>query len=195
MVATEPVPPSGRPPADSVAPLRLFFALWPPAEVAEGLHALARQAAAHGGRAMRRDTLHLTLAFLGTTPVQRLPALLQVGTDTARSCRAFTLPLDRLGFWPRKHLVWAGPNQAPAELLAVHARLAELLGPALADPRFQPHLTLVRKAGGPPVAPAAALAAAPMRWRVDELLLVRSQVMPDGAHYAPVGRWPLGAGQ
>ena len=48
------------------APRRIFFALWPEPEVARKLHALSGAAhAVCGGRRMRRDTLHMTLAFLG----------------------------------------------------------------------------------------------------------------------------------
>ena len=47
-------------------PRRIFFALWPEPGVARQLDALAGAAhAVCGGRRMRRDTLHLTLAFLG----------------------------------------------------------------------------------------------------------------------------------
>src|SRR3546814_10607201 len=55
-------------PVDVAAPAqaRLFFALWPgPALAATLAHWAAQAQAACGGRAMRPDTLHLTLAFLG----------------------------------------------------------------------------------------------------------------------------------
>ena len=46
--------------------VRLFFALWPSPPLAASLAGWAQQARLTcGGRAMRTETLHLTLAFLG----------------------------------------------------------------------------------------------------------------------------------
>ena len=59
-------------------PARLFFALWPSAELRRRLHALAlRYQRLHGGRAMRAETLHLTLLFLGEVPRAQIASLLQ----------------------------------------------------------------------------------------------------------------------
>src|SRR5690606_7323542 len=52
---------------------RVFFALWPDARTAAVLSGWAQDAHAMcGGRIMRPDTLHLTLAFLGMVPHARV---------------------------------------------------------------------------------------------------------------------------
>ena len=68
--------------AQVAEPLRLFFALWPPGDLQGRLAAWARQAAGKG-RAMRRENIHLTLAFLGATDPVLFPQL----TERARAVR------------------------------------------------------------------------------------------------------------
>ena len=167
---------------------RLFFALWPTPQLAGQLHTVAVQSAAsHGGRIMRVDTLHLTMAFLGDTPSSDVPALADIGADCARAVRPFDLTLDHLGYWPRKHIIWLGPEAVPQALTQLADALADRLGDALHDRRFNPHITLVRKAGG-----CAGGALLPLCWRVDALCLVRSITTQTGAQYATIARWPLG---
>ena len=74
--------------------MRLFFAYWPSAETAQALMDWVRRAhALYGGRMMRSDTLHLTLAFLGQTEPERAqPAIVlhdafAVQEDAARIIR------------------------------------------------------------------------------------------------------------
>ena len=130
----------------------MFFALWPDAGVAKRLEALAgRLHGACGGRRMRRETLHLTLAFVGDVDRDRLPALEAVGDAVGGP--GFELPIDAVGYWPHNRIVWAGSTACPVAA----ARLADDLALALASAgfeiekrRFVPHVTLVRKAARPP---------------------------------------------
>lgn len=169
------------------ARLRVFFALWPDAVTAAALHARGRQLHARcGGRVMRRDTLHLTLAFLGDVPASSLDDL---GRLAARlEGKAFDLILDRSGSWQRNRIVWLAPATLPATLAA----LVEALGDALAAAGFRvearpfsPHITLLRNAHAAPsddVFP-------PLRWRVGGFALVASERRSEGARYRVVGRW------
>ena len=55
---------------------RVFFALWPDDEIARQFDEAGRMAhQSLGGRRMRRETLHLTLAFIGDVPPARLADL------------------------------------------------------------------------------------------------------------------------
>lgn len=169
--------------------LRLFFALWPDSATSAALHARAR--ALHtecGGRAMRRDTIHLTLAFLGDTPareVQRLRALAaQVDGES------FALALDHVGSWKRNRVLWTGPSIVPPALAALAQDLEARLraaGFALEERAFSPHVTLVRNARAAP----AEAPPAPLRWSVASFVLVASERSAAGAHYRVIGRWPL----
>ena len=55
---------------------RVFFALWPDADARVALAALAREIAARTkGRAPPAANLHMTLAFIGEVPPERIGAL------------------------------------------------------------------------------------------------------------------------
>lgn len=167
---------------------RVFFALWPDVDTAQTLHGLAESARPRfGGRAMRRDTLHLTLAFIGGVPRVRIPELLQIGASVAP--RAIDLSLDVLGEWARKHIVWAGPQTVPEPLAALAADLQSALldaGFVLEARPFVPHVTLLRNA-------ACATRRMPLeqavRWHADGFVLVESRLLPSGARYEVLGRW------
>lgn len=172
--------------------VRVFFALWPPAAGAERLDGIARATAvAHGGRATRAETIHLTLAFVGDVLEASLPALV----DAAAGVRGqpFGLCLDRLGFWTHNRLCWAGASAPPPAL----AELAGGLRAALRDAGFPverergafvPHVTLVRKAVSAvparPIGPAVV-------WRCEAFVLVRSRLSARGAAYEELRQFPL----
>lgn len=171
---------------------RVFFALWPDAAALDALEAAARAGRARcGGRPMRRDSLHLTLAFIGAVDAARLALLREIAAGIA--AEPYELVLDRLGWWAHNRILWAGCRAAPCG----QRRLFEVLAGALTAAGFQldprphvPHLTLLRQArcdGLPELA-------APIRWRVGEFTLAASRLEPDGARYRVLARWPLRAG-
>lgn len=173
---------------------RVFFALWPDADVAQALHAAGRMAhTTCGGRLMRRDTLHMTLAFLGDVD----PGKMDVACDAAAKVGAGETPLrltiDRLGYWQHNHIVWAGCSQTPPGLATLAADLGGHLrcgGFALEERPFVAHATLLRDAACAGVPPPA-----PIVWNVAEFVLVESQPAAAGAHYRILRRWPLGPAQ
>ena len=174
------------------ARVRVFFALWPGAATAAALHARARALHAQcGGRVMRRDTIHLTLAFLGDVAMPRLAALETV----AQSVRGerFILELDRVGSWRGNRILWAGSANVPAALPALAEKLGASLHAAgfeLEARAFNPHVTLVRNAvRSPPRGEMPGL-----RWPVASFVLVASERDEGGAHYRVLGRWPLDDG-
>lgn len=169
--------------------LRLFFALWPPPEIARTLNRIARNLARDGGgRAMREETLHVTLDFVGSVPAGLLPAI----EAAAASLHAPTFPLrlDRLEHLARKGIVWAGCEETPAALAelatALKAALRERCG-LEPEKRFVPHLTLLRNVRAVPVLPAIP----PLDWTIGDFRLFRSELRADGARYTEVGRWML----
>lgn len=167
---------------------RLFFALWPDAATAAILHRLGESARQRfGGRCMHRDTLHLTLAFIGGVPRVRIAELLELGAHVRP--HAFHLALDILGEWARKHIVWAGPAQAPEPLTALADDLRRVLadaGFAIEARPFVPHVTLLRNAA---CATRRAPLELPVRWAVHGFVLVESKLLPSGARYEVLGRW------
>ena len=165
--------------------LRLFFALPCPPEQAAAICAW-RDEQAFDGRAVPQDNLHMTLAFLGAQPKDRLDALLAIA-DTLQGT-AFDLVLDRLASIG-KGFVCLQPSATPAALLSLVEALDErlaALGEVLNSRPFLPHLTLARQARSRPSAPAPDFA-----WRAERFVLYLSRNTADGPRYDELGSWPL----
>lgn len=173
--------------------MRVFFAVWPPGQAGGILHRVAAAARREcGGRAMTRETIHLTLAFLGDVGVDRFPGLVQAAAAAAagKDVRAFDLVLDRLGWWRHNRILWAGCAEPDPALPALAEALARSLGEAgfpVERRPFAAHLTLLRDCR----CEAAPAMPEPVRWPVREFVLVRSHLGQAGARYEILGRWPL----
>jgi len=168
---------------------RLFFALWPDESVRQDLWAATRRCVkASGGRAVPRENLHLTLAFLGSVPRELLPEVRAAGSRPALP--GFRFVLDRAGYWPRPRVAWVAPSQVPAELPELVAALWRALEglPVQADTRpYRPHLTVARKVSRP----GEMTLERPVGWPVSEFCLVSSATDRAGARYEPLARYHL----
>ena len=168
--------------------LRLFFALWPDDATRDALNRTGKWLHQHwGGRRMRADTLHITLAFLGSVPAERLDVL--VGCADTVKTGAFELVLDQAGYWRHNRIGWLGASETPPQ----HFELVSALNAALQAAGFSvdarphvPHVTLLRKSAGGEVP-----ACVPVSWPIRDFVLVRSSTESDGAHYEVVRHWSL----
>ncbi len=138
---------------------RLFFALWPSAALAGQLAAWAWHAQPHcGGRVMRTDTLHLTLAFLGPASPAQTRQL--IGYTRQSRIAPGGIRIARYGSFKRPRIVWAGPEGGHEALAALHEQIWRDIAPlgwAKEESGFTPHVTLLRNAGSfdPPPPPGA----------------------------------------
>lgn len=166
-----------RVPSPEQPSLRLFFALWPDQETRTALAALQSRVP---GRRIRPGNLHVTLAFLGMQPAALLPTLRAILASLPPP--DFLLEVDRIGYFARRRIAWAGTHRAPDALSALHRDLVRaLLQEGIAfDQRssFVPHITLARDAAAPPDLPFG-----PIRWRVGQVALVQSSTTAEGAAY------------
>lgn len=170
-------------------PHRVFFALWPDAAAASRLSVLAQQLAGAGGRAMQPATLHMTLAFVGAVTSAQIEALRELAATVHGE--TFELSLDRLGFFPRGGIAWAGCRQMPSRQRRLSEQLCDALrGAGFAiDPRAGqvPHVTLARRVQSPSLPPLET----PIGWRASEFALVESHLHPSAASYRTVARFSL----
>lgn len=173
---------------------RVFFALWPDQAVLERLDQVGgKMHAMGGGRRMRRDTLHMTLAFIGEVPADRIEILRRAAGRVVAP--AFSLCLDRLGCWRHKRIVWMGCSEPPLQLLTLVGQLYERLdevGLPLEPADFAPHMTLLRNVHCARCVPFPELE--PISWSASEFVLVESRLSSAGshyAHYAVIDRWRL----
>ena len=152
---------------------RLFFALWPDPGVRA---ALAQVQAGITGTLMPAEKLHLTLAFLGQQPASALPALCRVLDQVP--AQPMALQLDIQGYFTSLRIAWAGMRSVPPKLLELRGALMQMLAasrfvPEFEKDRFEPHVTLARKAGSGAAAVGAS-AIPPIRWLATQMVLAES---------------------
>jgi 2'-5' RNA ligase len=183
---------SPEPGAPTAPTHRVFYALWPDAPARAMLARLSREIAHHAhGKATREDNLHITLAFVGAVPDDRLAVLEAIGAAASAGVAPFELALERVG-GTGYGIAWLSPDGLPAPLAALHAAIAAGLareGFAVERRMFRPHLTLARHCARA----AQRGAVAPVRWTVERLALVESTLAAGGSRYRDVASWPLAA--
>jgi 2'-5' RNA ligase len=135
------------------------------------------------------EQYHLTVAFLGSVPEERLAEIEEAIAEVAVRLAPLEVPLDAVGAFPsplRPRVVWAGPKgPVPAfgTLTGVVRSALVALGFTF-DPHSDPHVTLARADGRSPlpaVAPPRALVP------IDTLTVYESITTPAGARYEPLG--------
>ena len=165
--------------------MRLFVAIWPPAEVRDRLGALARPAVP-GLRWTTADQWHVTLAFLGEVPdgEQEVAAgaLARVAGQLPNGPHAILGPVTAT--------LGPGILCLPVDGLAEAARVVgeSPLG-RYVRPEGRPfngHLTLARTRRGRRVPDDLCGVPVDARWPVDEICLVSSRLHPEGARYETV---------
>lgn len=136
---------------------------------------------------MRADTPHITLAFLGATPADKLDALFACAD--AVQAEPYELLLDRAGYWRHNRIGWLGASETPPQ----HVELVEALNVQLRAAGFPvdarphvPHVTLLRNSDGGQVPECRAV-----NWPIGEFVLVKSVTESDGARYEVMRRWGL----
>lgn len=184
--------------------MRLFIAIEPAEHVRRHLQRMQEiLRPILGGKSVRAEQLHLTLKFLGETPVEALPRL----TEWLRTVEMGPIRLTMAGvacFPPN------GPVRIVAAALNDHGlhcaqlqsdidQAAHAAGFPLDGRRWTPHVTLARvKDRVPASARAAGIAAAAkmaeLEFDPDEFLLIESRLDRKGPTYATVAKFPFGAG-
>ena len=198
-----------RPPAElhaSAPPVseptrRLFFALWPDAEQRGALaHATRKSVRSCGGRPVPVQSLHVTLAFLGSVPEGRVPELDRIARRVADAFPAAAQPLlltfDRLAHWARPQILCALGTEEPAadtDAASAPALAATLKSETVAagfSPDLKPfraHVTVARKVAHAP----SALALQPVLWRFEAFALIESRTDPAGPVYSVIESYLL----
>lgn len=143
-----------------------------------------------GGRVMRGEMLHVTLAFLGAVEQARLEALQLAAQEVVAS--RFVLRFDRACYWGHNHIVYAAPSRVPQGL----GQLVDALLERLATHRFafdarehKAHVTLLRNARCHDV-PIPQMD--PVYWEVRDFALVQSVNQHGLSEYRVLARIPLG---
>jgi 2'-5' RNA ligase len=189
--------------------IRAFIAIPLPgtllAELAALQRRLEKQVPPHSVRWVNPNGIHLTLQFLGDTPVERLSAIQETLAVVAQNASACTFTVGGLGCFPnprRPRVVWVGVEEPGGRLAALQDAIEEAMerfGYAPEGRGFTPHLTLGRvqrrasnreaaqvgeAVTGTPVGQLAEITA-------DRFALIRSVLKPTGAEYTTLAEFPL----
>jgi 2'-5' RNA ligase len=144
---------------------------------------------------VRPENLHLTLKFLGDVPIERIDTIADAIGKAACDAAPMSLSAKGIGVFPgirRPRVLWVGIGGQFSQLgrlqAAVAGELADVGFPAEKRP-YKGHLTIGRiKAAVDSRQLAAALTELSdfetASFRVDEVVLFRSQLKPDGPIYS-----------
>ncbi len=182
--------------------LRLFIALQLPAHLCRLLNQNARALVAPQHRLawVRPEAMHLTLRFLGDTPVEQLPALQAVLARVASGHLCCELRVGKPGVFKQSgipRVLWWGLEGDVIQLeqmaTALEKALIQLDYPPAGKP-FQAHITLARvKQGTPELADPFLQEIHPDQEliQVTAIQLVQSTLHPQGGRYRTLSTCPL----
>jgi len=165
---------------------RLFVAVWPPQETVELLERMPRPRV-DGLRWTTPEQWHVTLCFLGRVeePTEVLAAVKRTLREEKAEDDDGDSYVARLGpetsWWGQKLL------QVPVEGLSGLAdmvrRATAGMGESEKEKPFAGHLTLARAKRPSPVLESLGGFSLSSSWRVEEVVLVSSVTLPEGARY------------
>jgi 2'-5' RNA ligase len=188
--------------------VRTFVALTLPDRIVDAvrrIQASARIDLPRGLRWTRPEQTHMTLAFLGDIPADRLDDLSRIVSETSRGFEPFDVHVSSIGGFPRAQrprVVWAGVSGSGiAHFTEMHERLWAGIASIKAKPKpderpFHPHITLARVPGPQPSRLADWMEKNAEwdfgLWTVTEMTLIRSVLTPSGPNYETVATAFLG---
>lgn len=181
--------------------VRLFVALELPDEARALLADLQKRLRAfdqkHVMRWVSLDSTHLTLKFIGDTPVDRQSDIVKAVTEAAVGHAPFSLTITGAGGFPdlrKPRVVWSGVSGDTTTLFALHnavERTVAPLGYPTESRPFSAHITLARtRQEASPSAVSALGGQIGMadvglvaEWRVEGVSLMKSELQRSGAVY------------
>lgn len=191
--------------------LRTFIAIVLPEpllrQLAQVQRQLEKRAPPESVRWVNPEGIHLTLKFLGDTPVAKLESIRAALAAVASRSAPCTFTVGGLGCFPnarRPRVLWVGVQPVGGELAALQRAVEaamKSLGFPPEDREFTPHLTLGRVRDRVAPADLARLGALISSAEVGTLgevtarhfALIQSVLKPTGAEYTPLAEFSLGA--
>lgn len=157
-------------------------------------------------RWVRPEGIHLTLKFLGDTPLERLPPIQEALKAVAFRSIPCIFTVGGLGCFPnyrRPRVIWVGVLERTGRLAALQDAVEEAVAPLGYPPEgrgFSPHLTLGRVSRQASPSDVARIGAAVSTATVSSLgevparhfALIQSVLKPSGAVYTTLAEFPLG---
>ena len=184
--------------------IRSFVALDIPVKTQEALASLTHELQkTHAPVSwIKADRIHLTLKFLGNVPPEQTEAIQAALLPAAASSPPFQLQPFGCGAFPtikQMRVVWVGLRGDDKALLALQKSVETALAPLGFEPEdrpFRAHLTLGRVKGRQhqrslQEALLSRQGFEAEAFDVTELVMYKSELMPQGARYTPLFRATL----
>lgn len=151
---------------------------------------------------VRPTNIHLTLKFIGETPPQDEPKIIEAVSKVLENQKNFTMDFNRTGIFGARYaprVLWLGMQQTPDELLKLEESVLtafDNIGYQRDRQNFVPHLTLGRikdlceKQYFQKVVQAIEQKTY-IHQEVNEVILFQSILRPEGAVYKVMKKWSL----
>ena len=178
-----------RRPRVSLAPERLFLALWPNAATVKALQTLWANLAGIEGRLTPQSNLHITLVFLGGTEAGQRRCVEAACADI--DAEPIEIKFEHIRRRARSGIVWIEPAITPPaliDLVNVLEAASGRCGLSISSRLYRAHVTLARDARRLPVP----LLPASIVWTAETFCLVKSVPGPGGSSYTIEREWVLG---
>ncbi len=185
--------------------MRLFICMDTPAEVKKAVADLQirlRPLAKGLVSWPRQEGLHLTLKFLGDTDAGRREIAAELVRRAAAEAGPFEMSVGGVGAFPNfKHprVFWIGIQEPTGKLISMQKRIEKdfsAQGFSAEERPFSPHLTIGRvkdsRGLGDLCCELEKTDLPVMTFIAKEVILMRSELRPDGAVYTPVVKAGLG---
>ena len=184
--------------------IRSFIAIELPESVRRGLESLSlelRKSEAAVGW-VRPGGIHLTLKFLGNVAAEVIERIKPVLAETASRAKPFRLQAAGCGAFPTikaPRVIWVGLRGESEPLIRLQKEIETAMVPFGFEPEnrpFRPHLTIGRVRGRQRLQALQQILLARQDFTaepfdVDELVLYKSELRPDGALYTPLFKAPF----
>jgi 2'-5' RNA ligase len=186
--------------------LRAFIALEIPPKIRECLSSLAQETLRdlREFKVVHTNNLHITLQFLGNCQWSSVPTIVESLNSAVEVFPKFTLSIGEPGFFPSKgqpRILHVGVDKGQSEIMLLASKIRKAMsvhGYREFKP-FSPHITLARHrksyqkrqliGSGAYWKSAMGLAlqqyklSSQLHWEVNSVVLMESQLRPDGSVY------------
>jgi len=187
-----------------VETIRAFIAIKIPDEIKSKFGEVQRKLRVPGAdvRWVKPGNAHITLQFLGDTPVEKIEPIESALSRVATSHRPFDITITGLGVFPslkRPRVIWIGIVEGANPLISLQASVVEEmtnLGYESEKRAYSPHITLgrVKSAKNVDKLISSLEAAREFRagnFRATEIHLIRSILSSEGPSYSTIFSAPL----
>ena len=150
---------------------------------------------------VKSKNLHLTLKFSGEVDEKRIDDMILSLSQALKEEKRFKMSLKDLGVFPdlrRPRVIWIGIDKGKENLIRVQGKIEQelsKLGFPKEEREFSPHLTVARVKSPKGIERLTEqiknVNFVAEDIEVDEVVLMRSQLHPQGAIYTPIRKFKL----